>query len=380
MTVENQPVRRVVLSVDYEIFGNGTGDVRQHVTEPTARMARLCREHDMPLTVFFETEEYLAFQREAAALKKDLGYDPALLMREQAAQLIRDGHDVQLHLHPQWVGARYEQGEWQLHPEHPTVDSLFPSQAEVTRYIGERRRALEETFQDVAPGRKVRAYRAGAFAAQPGSRLIPALAENGILIDSSVVKGMHRKSIAGDLDYRMAPANQRLWRVRRDVAEEDHAGCVWEIPIDSVMGRRLHQVTFGRLKAKFSRNVPQKRQKDMMRDLGISRNPAQLVRFLWQPVPLKLDFHNVAPAKLTRWIKQAPAPAPGELDVVMLIGHTKEHINDRAFGELLRRLNQESSLRVSSLDEIASLIARQHPGFSGPGAPASGHDCFESAK
>jgi len=55
--------RHVVISVDYEIFGNGEGDVRQHTVDPTNRMARLCEKYGAPLTVFFEVEEYLAFEK-----------------------------------------------------------------------------------------------------------------------------------------------------------------------------------------------------------------------------------------------------------------------------------------------------------------------------
>jgi hypothetical protein len=32
-------IRKLILSVDYEIFGNGSGDVRQHVIEPVRQHA-----------------------------------------------------------------------------------------------------------------------------------------------------------------------------------------------------------------------------------------------------------------------------------------------------------------------------------------------------
>ena len=39
-------MRYLVLTNDYEIFGNGSGDVRQHVTEPTERMCRIAERFD----------------------------------------------------------------------------------------------------------------------------------------------------------------------------------------------------------------------------------------------------------------------------------------------------------------------------------------------
>ena len=99
--------RQLLLTVDHEIFGNGSGDVRRHITGPTERMARICEKFGMPLVVFFEVEEYLAFERERKKLVAAWGYEPAAEIRAQAIDLIRRGHDLQLHLHPEWVGADF---------------------------------------------------------------------------------------------------------------------------------------------------------------------------------------------------------------------------------------------------------------------------------
>ena len=119
------PERSLILSVDYEIFGNGSGDVREHIVEPTHRMAATCEKHGVPLTVYFEVEEYLAFVRERNRLTTTLGYDPAEAIRAQIVQLARRGHDIQLHLHPEWVGATLVGTKWNLRVEQRTVDSLF---------------------------------------------------------------------------------------------------------------------------------------------------------------------------------------------------------------------------------------------------------------
>ena len=357
MSEASSAFRQVVISVDYEIFGNGTGDVRQHVVDPTARMARMCEKHGVPLTVFFEVEEYLAFVKYADELQRSLGCDPARLIRKQLTDLVRRGHDVQLHLHPQWFGARFENGGWRLRPEMETVDGLFESQEEVTRYIGERKAVIET----MTGGRKVRAYRAGAFNAQPGQKLLGALAANGIVIDSSVVKGLHRRNQHVCFDYRNAPVGKTMWRVRNDVATEDRSGAVWEIPIHAVPGRRFHQITWRRLKAKFSKNVPQGRQNEMLADLGVKANP---VKFLWQPVPLKLDYHNVSPGRLRKWIQAAP-PSNSEIDVMVTIGHTKEHTDDRGFEAFLSLVAGDANLRVVGFDEVAGQLDRGQGSVAG---------------
>ena len=348
-------MRFLILSVDYEIFGNGSGDVRRHVIDPTGRMARLCQQHHVPLTVFFEAEEYAAFVQHADQLKKDLGYDPAALIRQQVISLIQNGHDVQLHLHPEWHGARYEAGKWLLHPDKKTVDALFETQAEVNGYIATRKKLIEEMAAEANSSRKVRAYRAGAFSAQPGQKLLTGLAENAIFIDSSVVKGLH--SASQGFDYRQAPSAKGPWRVSDDVARQDEGGSVWEFPIYSVMGRRVNQLTFNRLCAKFSKNVPKDKQREMIAQLDLRpSHPFKLLQFLWQPIPIKLDFHNLSTAALLNWIRSAPKPAPGQPDVLVLIGHTKEHIDDRRFEQLVAALSHEPDLGIISFDGLAQML------------------------
>ena len=155
--------RQLLLTLDYEIFGNGYGDVRQHMVEPTEQMARICERYEVPLTIFFEAEEYLAFCRNARDLEQALGYDPARLIREQVRSLVRRGHDFQLHLHPQWYGARFVSGRWVLRPEVQTVDHLFETEEETGDYIASRKTLLEELTDGAAESRPVIAYRAGAF-------------------------------------------------------------------------------------------------------------------------------------------------------------------------------------------------------------------------
>jgi hypothetical protein len=347
--------RKLVLSIDYEVFGNGSGDVRQHVVAPTERMARLAERHGMPLSIFVEVEEYLAFERHARELRASLGYDPAQLIRDQISSLVRRGHDVQLHLHPQWFGATWAHCRWHLNEKRQTVDSLFESTAEAVSYIADRKAALQDMAGSVSGGRFV-AYRAGAFSAQPGRKLIAALAANGFVLDSSVVRGLVHEEPYCSYDYRNAPSARDPWRVSVDVAQADPTGPLWEVPIYSVMGRRLQQATWGRLRAKFSRNVPKAQQKAMVRQLGVGKSPLQAVKFLCQPVPIKLDFHNLSPRALLRCIKSAPPPTDGLPDVLVAIGHTKEHINDHAFERFLALMAEDPELQVVSLREIAGML------------------------
>ncbi|MEI7912320.1 MAG: hypothetical protein WCK77_22025 [Verrucomicrobiota bacterium] len=360
--------RILALTVDHEIFGNGSGDVRRHMVEPTERMACVCEKFGMPLTVFFEVEEFLAFERERENLLKAWGYDPVPEIRAQAVDLIRRGHDLQLHLHPEWVGSRFEGGRWILRSERPTVDSLFETQEEVSAYINQRKAVIDALYQEAGCVRRVTAYRAGAFCAQPGVMLLRALAENGIVIDSSAVKGMVRSDQHVHLDFGGVPANRRHWQVSADVAVEDAAGSVTEIPIYSRMGRRIQQVTPRRLLAKFSGNIPREKQLAMVSQLGMGRTPASVLRFLAQRFPIKLDFHNMSSTQMLRWIRQAPLSPHGDLDVIVLIGHSKEHRDDAHFERFLAAVAADPALEVVSMSGVAERLGAGATGLDGKGS------------
>lgn len=349
--------RRVIcLTVDHEIFGNGTGDVRRHVIDPTERMARACERFGVPLTVFFEVEEYLAFEREREALQLGLGYDPAAELRAQAVDLVRRGHDLQVHLHPEWVGSRFDGGRWVLRLDHPTVDSLCETQEGVSAYLGERKSVIDGFYETAGSPQRVTAYRCGAFCAQPGRKLLRAMAEHGLVIDSSVVKGLVRNDEHVHLNFAGISTNRRHWRVSADVAVEDTAGLVTEIPIYSEMGRRVQQLTPRRLMAKFSSNVPMEKQREMVRQLGMGRSATSVLRFLAQRFPIKLDFHNMSSEKMLRWIRHAPPAPEGDLDVIVLIGHSKEHRDDKDFERFLGGVTADPGLEVVSMSQIAERL------------------------
>lgn len=361
--------RKLILTVDYEIFGNGSGDVRQHVVDPTERMARICEKYGFPLTIFFEMEEYLAFKRNREELNRHLSYDPADLISDQVRELASRGHDFQLHLHPQWHEASFHSGQWKLRTENETVDSLFENKETVSKFIAARKGELEKLVErtgtglqgEAACGQPVIAYRAGAFSARPGEKLLPALEENGFRFESSVVRGLFREAAHYCLDYRNVDPPNPMWLVTNDVAREDTGGSIWEMPIYSVKRRRFRQLTPSRLKAKFSRNVPREQQKAMVGRFAQPSRPLAMLESLLEPVPIKLDYHNLSPTELMKMIKTAPVPCdPREPDVLVLIGHTKEHIDDAAFDRFISAVAADPNLEVVTFHKIASELDERH--------------------
>jgi hypothetical protein len=176
---------------------------------------------------------------------------------------------------------------------------------------------------------------------------------------------MVRKDAHVHLDFSGAPEGRRHWQVSEDVACEDAAGAVTEIPIYSRMGRRVQQLTPRRLLAKFSGNVPKEKQREMVRQLGMGRTPASVLRFLVQRFPIKLDFHNMSARQMLRWIRNAPPAPEGDLDVLVLIGHSKEHRDDREFERFLAAVAADPRLEVVSMSQIAERLRERMTECSG---------------
>lgn len=349
-------MRHLVISVDYEIFGNGLGNVKQHMTEPTERMAKICEAHGYPLSIYFEVEEYLAFRKYDRELRAQVGYSPAEEIENQVIDLARRGHDFQLHVHPEWVGCTLENGEWQLDFTHRTVDSLFDTAEETIEYIRDRKSVIEDLLKKARSTQRVTAYRAGAFSAQPSTKLLKALEANDFVFDSSVVHGLHKKEEHIQLDYRDCPSDRRHWPISQDVGIPDELGQLIEVPIFSRIGRRMQQITLKRLLAKFSKNVPKAKQKEMVDQLGIGKSPLALFNFLTQKFPIKLDYHNMGARKMLKWIRNAPQQMNDELDIIMLIGHSKEHIRDRDLDQLLAEVAKDPNIEVISLSDTSKKL------------------------
>ncbi|MGJ7024434.1 hypothetical protein [Petrimonas sulfuriphila] len=101
----------LILSFDYELFGDGTGDVFTHMIEPTNAILSMCDAHGIKITLFFEMLEYIRLKEEWSKGNR-MGYtsDPIEAIERQIQQATANGHDIQLHIHPQWYNASFKEG------------------------------------------------------------------------------------------------------------------------------------------------------------------------------------------------------------------------------------------------------------------------------
>lgn len=167
-----------IFTIDYEIYGNGTGALQELVYEPARRLKALFQKHDARFVNFVEVAE---FERIEA-----YGTDPAIdLVKKQIQEYYRDGFEIALHLHPQWANAYYEDGRWVLDLSEYNLCKL--SRARIAEIVDGSLVYLRRVVGQ--PRYTPLSFRAGNWLFQPTQIAASVLAERGIRIDSSVFKG-----------------------------------------------------------------------------------------------------------------------------------------------------------------------------------------------
>src|SRR5262245_54521266 len=256
-----------VITIDYELYGDGSGALRELVYEPAARLMEVFRRRNVRFVAFVEAAE---LERIDAC-----GTDAAIeLVTQQVRALHAEGFEVGLHLHPQWCNARYLEGQWHLDDHEYNLCTL--PRERIVQIVGDALACLRRLVDD--PRFTPLAFRAGNWLFQPTHTAAGVLAQYGIRIDSSVFKGGRQHQNA--LDYRRALRHGYYWSFSRDVNEPDPAGPWTELPIYTEM-------------VPFWRMLTARRVGLQMRGPGRSRAaPRRLHRildFLRPRYPLKLD-------------------------------------------------------------------------------------------
>ena len=231
----------LLMTADYEVFGDGSGDVRSCVISPTDAILSVLERQGARLTIFFEVCEYWAFKEaEADGLLAHLGYSPSRLMEEQARKAVAAGHDVQLHLHPQWVGSSYQDGRWWMNfdwwrlPDVPNDPGRGDDVSSLCGIFRKGKETLETMLRPVDSSYRCVAFRAGAWCIQPETGILEAMSENNILIDSTVAPGLHADDGLNYYDFRGVGSGNALWNISDSVTDHDRRGKLFEIPISTM--------------------------------------------------------------------------------------------------------------------------------------------------
>ena len=320
-----------IFTLDYEIYGNGEGSLKELIYEPAERLMTIFRQHGVRFVPFIEVAELEMIENQ--------GSDPAIdLVKNQIRDFHRDGFEVGLHLHPQWYNGRYVNGKWVLDNAEYNLCTLPRDRITdiVNRAIGYLRCVLG------VPDFNPISFRAGNWLLQPTETISYVLSIRGIKVDSSLFKGGVRHSHS--LDYRPALKNGYYWFFGNDVNVGTPGGYLLEAPIYTEM------VPFWKImnRKRISMEANAATRQDIKSRMNRVRD---LLRFLH---PMKLDFCRMTSggiaSVMNKIIKEDEAD-PNSLRPIVFIGHTKELTDLETVDSVLSFLARKK-IGVSTFDSV----------------------------
>jgi hypothetical protein len=220
---------------DWELSGNGSGDVRELQFRPMRELVKIFNAHGLHGSFNAEVMQQLTFRKfgdeypELKALADE--WDSVV------QETFRQGHDIQLHIHPQWKNAQYADGQWRL-----TADwSILNYDAEEAyRMIAAGKEYLEKLLRPIAPDYRCISFRSGSWCIAPSPHMLNLLVRLGIIFDMSIVGGVRYETRNINLDYTnceedFLPYYPVMWDARKVSSQTEPLIC---IPTNHFYGSR----------------------------------------------------------------------------------------------------------------------------------------------
>lgn len=235
-------MRHLVLTLDYELYGDGSGNVFRDVIKPTESLLSIARQYGVRYTFFFEVVEYWRLKGEWEKGNR-MGYDmnPIEAMENQLRQAYSEGHDVQLHVHPQWVKAVYEQNRWIVNVADWRLGNYEGlGEDSLVNLLRRGRETLENLLKPIDANYKCTILRAGGYNVQPSTSIHSAMMEVGLQADTSVFPGGKNVGGRSYYDYGSVPVDIGWWHTSERL-ENVGVSSILEIPIVAFPVRRIYR-------------------------------------------------------------------------------------------------------------------------------------------
>lgn len=208
------------ITLDYELFlDDRVGTVGKSLLLPMFDFHRLCKKYDVRATIFVDAA-YLYMLNELRSQWPQLQSDYEKVTNN-LKYLEAEGHDIELHIHPQWYYSTYDADGWHLDWEHYKLSSAPYEESE--RYLEESKKLLDEII-----GRKTQIFRAGGYSIQQFD-YVSCFRKMGILADSSVLTKRKNLSATHYYDYSEAPTD--AYTFTDDILRSTDDGEFTEFPI-----------------------------------------------------------------------------------------------------------------------------------------------------
>ena len=320
---------KIIFTLDYEIHGNGDGCPNELIIKPTNRILQLFNKYGAKLTILADVAEILKFKEYKNKVGVDKFYYDEIV--KQLQLVVKQGHNVQLHIHSSYFKSLYRNSKWQQNWEDYNLSELPYSL--IFEIVKTCKELLESIIRQVKPDYECNVFRAANWSMMPTENIAKALINNGIKIDTSVYK--YGKSYGRvTYDYSSAYSNIIPWFVDNyDICKIDNNGELLEIPIYCENRMFWHFITYIRLfrmirsrfhKHKKTGTIQKSREYSNLKKSKIFKvlNP------LTKRNPWKLDFNQATGRQLIKAVKRIEKEYINtKIEIpIVLIGHSKSFI------------------------------------------------------
>lgn len=216
---------KILLTLDYELFnGKDSGTVVNSIIIPMNELNKVLDKHQSKITLFVDT----CFLNRLK-LHKETNINILSdweTINAQLQEMAKKGHDLQLHLHPNWFHAQFLKDKWYSCTDDYKLSDL--SRKEVEQLFVEG----IETLQMLGGGKAGKwAFRAGAYCLQTLSNYAELFAKYGISIDSSVFRNRKSKTKKWEwYDFTSLP-KENVYHFSNDITQTDSKGKFVEVTI-----------------------------------------------------------------------------------------------------------------------------------------------------
>ena len=192
----NDTTIHLALVDDWELSGSGSGDPQELQFRPMRKLSNIYNHYGIRATFNAEVMQQLTFrdfQSQHPRLKTLADEWDATIQ-----ETFRQGHDIQLHTHPQWSTSEYHEGKWVLKGDWSIVNySLNDARQMLIRgkeYLEKLLRPLNSNYRCIS-------YRAGSWCVAPSPFMLNLLADLGIAFDISIIGKLKYDTRRLKLDY-----------------------------------------------------------------------------------------------------------------------------------------------------------------------------------
>ena len=217
-------MNKIFITLDYELFfGSQSGTQYKSIIDPTNRLLTLLDKYDIKASFFIDSGYLIKldeYRKKYDVLEKD--YQEIV---QHIKKLDKNGHDIQLHIHPHWKDSLYDGTKWVIDTSRYRLHQFDKKEIDdiVYRY--------KKVLTDIV-GNKVFSFRAGGWCIQPFDKLKNALKRHNIWLDSTLFENGKNESLTHFFDFSNTPT-KTSWRFENDPTKEDKNGFFTEIPISS---------------------------------------------------------------------------------------------------------------------------------------------------